>query len=102
MHVENLTTKPHSKDDQYIRAFMDEVVSVFKDIAQLNRHLNQVASNVFDEPDKLADFAAAVSTGEVGELRDVLESSVLVVVGYGIAGEDYIGSETRRRRIRSY
>ncbi|KIM80300.1 hypothetical protein PILCRDRAFT_822423 [Piloderma croceum F 1598] len=62
---------------------MSEIVSVFKDIAQLNPlfrdqitnfSINQVASNVFDEPDKLADFAAAVSTGEVRELQDVLES----------------------------
>jgi Lon-like ATP-dependent protease len=76
-------TEPYNKDDQYIRAFMSEIVSVFKDIAQLNPlfrdqitnfSINQVASNVFDEPDKLADFAAAVSTGEVGELQDVLES----------------------------
>ena len=65
---------------------MSEIVSVFKDIAQLNPlfrdqitnfSINQVASNVFDEPDKLADFAAAVSTGEVGELQDVLESLVV-------------------------
>lgn len=83
VHVENLVTQPYNKDDQYIRAFMSEIVSVFKDIAQLNPlfrdqitnfSINQVASNVFDEPDKLADFAAAVSTGEVGELQDVLES----------------------------
>ena len=86
VHVENLTTQPYNKDDQYIRAFMSEIVSVFKDIAQLNPlfrdqitnfSINQVASNVFDEPDKLADFAAAVSTGEVGELQDVLESLVV-------------------------
>ena len=65
---------------------MSEIVSVFKDIAQLNPlfrdqitnfSINQVATNVFDEPDKLADFAAAVSTGEVGELQDVLESLVV-------------------------
>jgi Lon-like ATP-dependent protease len=65
---------------------MSEIVSVFKDIAQLNPlfrdqitnfSINQVASNVFDEPDKLADFAAAVSSGEVGELQDVLESLVV-------------------------
>ncbi|KAL0953301.1 hypothetical protein HGRIS_004550 [Hohenbuehelia grisea] len=65
---------------------MSEIVSVFKDIAQLNPlfrdqitnfSINQVASNVFDEPDKLADFAAAVSTGEVRELQDVLESLVV-------------------------
>ncbi|KAG8213480.1 atp-dependent protease La [Butyriboletus roseoflavus] len=83
VQVENLLTQPYNKDDQYIRAFMSEIVSVFKDIAQLNPlfrdqitnfSINQVASNVFDEPDKLADFAAAVSSGEVGELQDVLES----------------------------
>lgn len=84
--VENLHTQPFNKDDQYIRAFMSEIVSVFKDIAQLNPlfrdqitnfSINQIASNVFDEPDKLADFAAAVSTGEVQELQDVLESLVV-------------------------
>ncbi|KAF9259401.1 ATP-dependent protease La [Marasmius fiardii PR-910] len=81
--VENLYTHPYNKDDQYIRAFMSEIVSVFKDIAQLNPlfrdqitnfSINQVATNVFDEPDKLADFAAAVSTGAVTELQDVLEA----------------------------
>ncbi|KAK7042923.1 ATP-dependent Lon protease pim1 [Paramarasmius palmivorus] len=82
-NVENLYTQPYNKDDQYIRAFMSEIVSVFKDIAQLNPlfrdqitnfSINQVATNVFDEPDKLADFAAAVSTGAVTELQDVLEA----------------------------
>ncbi|KAF8271154.1 hypothetical protein EI94DRAFT_1770519 [Lactarius quietus] len=86
VNITNLFTQPYNKDDQYIRAFMSEIVSVFKDIAQLNPlfrdqitnfSINQVASNVFDEPDKLADFAAAVSTGEVGELQDVLESLVV-------------------------
>ncbi|KAI0342636.1 ATP-dependent protease La [Trametopsis cervina] len=86
VRVDNLATQPYNKDDQYIRAFMSEIVSVFKDIAQLNPlfrdqitnfSINQVASNVFDEPDKLADFAAAVSTGDVRELQDVLESLVV-------------------------
>ncbi|KAI0300794.1 ATP-dependent protease La [Russula brevipes] len=86
VNITNLPTQPYNKDDQYIRAFMSEIVSVFKDIAQLNPlfrdqitsfSINQVATNVFDEPDKLADFAAAVSTGEVGELQDVLESLVV-------------------------
>ncbi|KAH9998845.1 ATP-dependent protease La [Russula compacta] len=86
VNITNLLTQPYNKDDQYIRAFMSEIVSVFKDIAQLNPlfrdqitnfSINQVATNVFDEPDKLADFAAAVSTGEVGELQDVLESLVV-------------------------
>jgi len=61
--------------------------SVFKDITQLNPlfldqitnfSINQVTANVFDEPGKLADFAAAVSTGKVQELQDVLESLVVV------------------------
>ena len=86
MQVENLITQLYNEDDQYIRAFMSEIVSVFKDIAQLNPlfrdqitsfSINQVASNVFDEPEKLADFAAAVSTGDVGELQHVLESLVV-------------------------
>ena len=83
MNVENLYTLPYNRDDQYVRAFMSEIVSVFKDIAQLNPlfrdqitsfSINQVATNVFDEPDKLADFAAAISSGEVQELQDVLEA----------------------------
>ncbi|KAG8959118.1 ATP-dependent Lon protease pim1 [Tulasnella sp. 419] len=86
VNVVNLSTQPFSKSDQYIRAVMSEIVSVFKDIAQLNPlfrdqitnfTISQSASNVFDEPDKLADFAGAVSAGEVGELQDVLESLVI-------------------------
>ncbi|KAF8334427.1 hypothetical protein F5887DRAFT_1256717 [Amanita rubescens] len=59
---------------------MSEIMSVFKDIAQLNPlfrdqitnfSINQVTPNVFDEPDKLVDFAAALSTGEVRELQDM-------------------------------
>ncbi|KAJ7253539.1 ATP-dependent protease La [Mycena rebaudengoi] len=83
VEVENLTTLPYDKEDQYVRAFMSEIISVFKDIAQLNPMfrdqitnftMNQLTASIFDEPDKLADFAAAVSTGEVRELQDVLES----------------------------
>ncbi|KAF8808385.1 hypothetical protein BYT27DRAFT_7255491 [Phlegmacium glaucopus] len=42
-----------------------------------NITINQVAANVFNEPDKLADFTAAVSTSTVQELQDVLESLVV-------------------------
>ena len=91
VNVENLITLPYSKDDQYIRAFMSEIVSVFKDIAQLNPFfrdqitnfsINHVAANVIDEPDKLADFSAAVSTGEVLEsfvVDDRLRKALLVL-----------------------
>ncbi|KAF8875577.1 hypothetical protein BD779DRAFT_1678180 [Infundibulicybe gibba] len=47
------------------------IVSVFKDITLLNplfrdqiTNINQVTPNVFDKPDKLADSAVAVLTGE--------------------------------------
>jgi ATP-dependent Lon protease len=86
VNIDNLNAHPYNKTNQYIRAVMSEIISVFKDIAQLNPlfrdqitnfTVSQSANNVFDEPDKLADFAAAVSTGEVGELQDVLESLVV-------------------------
>ncbi|KAK7442551.1 ATP-dependent Lon protease pim1 [Stygiomarasmius scandens] len=58
-------------------------IFVFKNIAQLstlfrdqitNFSINQVSSNVFSEPDELADFAAAVSSssGSTHELQEVL------------------------------
>ncbi|PWN51671.1 ATP-dependent protease La [Violaceomyces palustris] len=84
VNVTNLAAAPYDKkNDQYIRAVMAELISVFKDIAQLNPlfrdqianfSISQGAGNVFEEPEKLADFAAAVSSGEVGELQAVLES----------------------------
>jgi Lon-like ATP-dependent protease len=75
---------PHySKDDQYVHTFMSEIISIFKDIAQLNLlfhgqitsfSINQVAANVFDKSNQLTDFTVAMSTWEVQELQDVLEA----------------------------
>lgn len=82
VNVDNLQDTPYSKKDQVIRAVTSEIVSVFKDIASLNPlfrdqiasfSMSQSAGNVFEEPAKLADFAAAVSAGEPNELQDVLE-----------------------------
>lgn len=81
--VENLVEEPHDKKDPVIRAVTSEIVNVFKEVATLNPlfrdqistfSISQSAGNVIEEPAKLADFAAAVSSGEVGELQDVLES----------------------------
>lgn len=93
-----MTIEPYKKDSQTVRAIMSELISVFKDIAQLqpifreqSEHyscrfndladmtvtsftMSNSTANVFDEPDKLADFAAAVSTGDVHDLQSVLES----------------------------
>lgn len=86
VNVSNVEMVPYDKKSQVARAVASEIISVFKEIAQLNPlfrdqianfSMSQSAGNVFEEPEKLADFAAAVSTGEVDELQGVLESVVL-------------------------
>jgi Lon-like ATP-dependent protease len=83
VNVENLANEPHDPKDLRIRAITGEIVNVFKDVANLNSlfrdqistfSMSQSAGNVMEEPAKLADFAAAVSAGEVEELQDVLET----------------------------
>ena len=81
--VDNLVEEKFDKKSPVIRAVTSEIVSVFREVAQLNHlfrdqistfTLTQSAGNVHEEPAKLADFAAAVSTGEIRELQDVLET----------------------------
>jgi Lon-like ATP-dependent protease len=83
VNVENLTEEAHDPKSPVIRAVTNEIVNVFKEVASLNSlfrdqistfSMSQSAGNVMQEPAKLADFAAAVSTGEVAELQDVLET----------------------------
>ena len=86
VNVENVNIEPYDKKSQITRAIASEIIAVFKEIATINPlfrdqianfSMSQSAGNVFEEPEKLADFAAAVSTGEVNELQEVLESMVL-------------------------
>lgn len=81
--VDNLVDEKYDKKSPVLRAVTSEIVSVFREVAQLNHlfrdqistfTLTQSAGNVHEEPAKLADFAAAVSTGEIRELQDVLET----------------------------
>ncbi|NXD32143.1 LONM protease, partial [Spelaeornis formosus] len=83
-NVSNFQVEPYKKDSQMIRALMAELISSFKDLAQLAPIFrDQIASftmahsttNVFDDPERLADFAAAVSTGEASDLQNLLEST---------------------------
>ncbi|KAI9889990.1 MAG: ATP-dependent Lon protease pim1 [Vezdaea aestivalis] len=83
VNVENLVEEPHDKKNPVIRAVTSEIVNVFKEVANLNPlfrdqistfSMSQSAGNVIDEPAKLADFAAAVSAGEIKELQEVLET----------------------------
>jgi Lon-like ATP-dependent protease len=83
VNVENLVEEPHDPKSPIIRAVTNEIVNVFKEVASLNSlfrdqistfSMSQSAGNVMQEPAKLADFAAAVSAGEITELQDVLET----------------------------
>ncbi|TEY64474.1 hypothetical protein BOTCAL_0147g00150 [Botryotinia calthae] len=82
-NVENLTEESYDPKSPIIRAVTNEIVNVFKEVATLNSlfrdqistfSMSQSSGNVMSEPGKLADFAAAVSAGEVSELQDVLET----------------------------
>ncbi|EGG06532.1 LON domain serine protease [Melampsora larici-populina 98AG31] len=94
VNVENLTLQPSDPHSQLVRAIGAEIISVLKEIATLNPlfrdqvanfSVSQGAGNVFEDADKLADFAAAVSTtgpsidSEAGtnQLQEVLESVIL-------------------------
>ncbi|KAG5940779.1 ATP-dependent Lon protease pim1 [Claviceps monticola] len=80
-HVENLTDEPYDPKSPVIRAVTNEIVNVFKEVAAMNNlfrdqistfSMSQSTGNVTTEPGKLADFAAAVSSGEQNELQEVL------------------------------
>ena len=83
VNVDNLAEESYDKKSPVIKAVTNELINVFKDVANMN-HLfrDQIstfsasasAGNILEEPGKLADFAAAVSAGEVRELQDVLET----------------------------
>ncbi|KAI8980933.1 Lon protease C-terminal proteolytic domain-containing protein [Pilobolus umbonatus] len=82
-NVENLQEPEYTKNSPLIRALTSEIVTVFKDIAQLNPlfrdqitsfTMSQSAANVFEDPSKLADFAAAVSSSESAELQEILST----------------------------
>lgn len=82
-NVENLTEEPHDPKSPVIRAVTNEIVNVFKEVAAMNSlfrdqistfSMSQSSGNVTAEPGKLADFAAAVSSGEPEELQEVLQS----------------------------
>ncbi|GLB06747.1 ATP-dependent Lon protease pim1 [Aspergillus tubingensis] len=82
VNVENLAEEPYDKKSAIIRAVTSEIVNVCKEIASLNPlfrdqisafYTDQFPGNLSDEPAKLADFAAAVSAGELNEMQEVLE-----------------------------
>ena len=83
VNVDNIPEKVYDKKSTMIKAITSEIVNVFKEVAGLNPlfrdqistfSMSQSSGNITEEPGKLADFAAAVSAGEVAELQEVLET----------------------------
>ncbi|QLL32719.1 hypothetical protein HG536_0D02410 [Torulaspora globosa] len=85
VNVYNLEDEPFDRKSPVINALTSEILKVFKDISQLNTmfreqiatfsaSIQSATTNIFEEPARLADFAAAVSAGEEAELQDILES----------------------------
>jgi Lon-like ATP-dependent protease len=80
--VVNLAEEPfEAKNNKTIKILVNEIVNTFKGVALINPlfrdhvatfsvHANM---NVSDDPVKLADFAAAVSQADSGELQSALE-----------------------------
>ena len=83
VNVENMVEEKIDKNSPVVRAVTSEIVSVFREVANLNHlfrdqistfTLTQSTGNFHEDPAKLADFAAAVAAGEVSELQEVLET----------------------------
>ncbi|CUS21199.1 LAQU0S02e08306g1_1 [Lachancea quebecensis] len=85
VNVSNLEDKEFDRKSPVINALTSEILKVFKEISQLNTmfreqiatfsaSIQSATTNIFEEPARLADFAAAVSAGEEEELQDILES----------------------------
>ncbi|SCV04037.1 LAMI_0H12926g1_1 [Lachancea mirantina] len=84
VNVSNLEDKEFDRKSPVINALTSEILKVFKEISQLNTmfreqiatfsaSIQSATTNIFEEPARLADFAAAVSAGEEQELQDILE-----------------------------
>ncbi|KKA29796.1 hypothetical protein TD95_003095 [Thielaviopsis punctulata] len=80
VNVENMKDEPYDPKSPFIRAVTNEIVNVFKEVASMNNLFRDQIStfsmsqtgNVTSDPAKLADFAAAVASGEAGELQEIL------------------------------
>lgn len=83
VHVKNRPDDPVDKNDPTIRAVVSEIVNLLKEISSMNPifrdqitafTLSLATGNVFDEPVRLSDFAAAVCAGELTELQELIDA----------------------------
>ena len=85
VNVENIDDEPLNVETPVVKATTSEILNVLKDISYINGLVRdqiitfsiQTGGQSFQDPAKLADFAAAISAGEPGELQSVLESLVI-------------------------
>lgn len=83
LRVENVHPKPFALHSQVIQALMQEIFTMLTEVAKLNpffrEHIthHNVPSSIFEEPAKLADFIAVLTTSPAAELQEVLETDVV-------------------------
>ncbi|KAI9099869.1 Lon protease C-terminal proteolytic domain-containing protein [Phlyctochytrium arcticum] len=83
--VENMPDEPFNPNNNIVRAVTQEMLNALKEISNLSPLIRdqiitfsiQTGGNAFADPAKLADFAAAISSGEPSQLQGVLESLVI-------------------------
>ncbi|KAK9466838.1 Lon protease C-terminal proteolytic domain-containing protein [Lipomyces arxii] len=83
VHVVNRPDDTFNKTDPTISAVVSEIVTLLKEISTMNPlfrdqitafTLSLSSGNVYEEPVRLSDFAAAVSAGESSELQDLIDT----------------------------
>jgi Lon-like ATP-dependent protease len=80
-NVSNVEDDPFDKNDQVITSLTAAILDVLKDMSSVNKSFSdQLAtfsaslhSDIFNCPEKLADFAAAVTAGSQADLQEILE-----------------------------
>lgn len=78
---ENIKDQPFDRKDRTIRAISQEIFAVLADVAKLNAFFREhithynVPSSVFEDPSKLADFVAVLSSSDPMELQSLFEET---------------------------
>ncbi|VEU21260.1 DEKNAAC102155 [Brettanomyces naardenensis] len=81
VNVSNVEDEKYEKNDPVINSLTAAILEVLKEMSSLNKSFSdQLAtfsaslhSDIFNCPEKLADFAAAVTAGEQNDLQEILE-----------------------------
>ncbi|GME68007.1 unnamed protein product [[Candida] boidinii] len=81
VNVSNIEDEPYEKNDPIINSLTAAILEVLKEMSTLNKSFSdQLAtfsaslhSDIFHCPEKLADFAAAVTAGNQKDLQEILE-----------------------------